>query len=184
MSQLPQLATNFLNQIDIPVSAVTGYFNTDKFNLWEPSTLYYVGQTIITNIEFRAVNFRRTVDGLPIVGGDSGSVYFGEFGKICQISLNWHYLERAKLYPAVSQKAVIDFLRRGKAIQGLLPENYSGINWPAVKSVTVKKAWPSYYSGSTDSLYPYLALWTTVETATGKHRRGGNRLSNRQTRQI
>jgi len=52
MSELPGLATNFVRQIDIPISEVMGYFETDKFNFSEPLTMYYVGDTTITNIAF------------------------------------------------------------------------------------------------------------------------------------
>lgn len=128
MSELPELSSKILRQIDIPLSAVTGYFETDKFNLWEPLTLYFVTHTTITNIEFRAVKFRRTVDGIPIVAGDGGSIYFGEHAQLNKFSITWHNLEQYKLYPTVSRKTVTDFLRQGKAIQGLLPDNSPGID--------------------------------------------------------
>lgn len=167
MSELPELTSNLLKQINIPLSAVTGYFQTDKFNLWEPLTLYYVGHTTITNIEFRAVNFRRTVDGIPIVAGDGGRIYFGEHAQLNKFSITWHNMERIKSFLTVSRKNVADFLKDGKAIQGLLPDNVPDIDWSTVKNVSVKKAWPSYYSGKTDLLYPYLALWATVDTGQG-----------------
>ena len=167
MSQLPGLTTNLLEKFQIPISAVTGYFQTDKFNMWEPLTEYFVHGTIITNIEFRGVNCRRTVDGMPVVGGDGVGLRFGEHGEINKISVHWHNLERHKSYPAVSQKNVVDFLRQGKAVQGLVPVNFGYIDWSTVKSVRIEKVWPSYRPENTGWLYPYLALWTTVETPRG-----------------
>jgi hypothetical protein len=42
------------------------------------------------------------------------------------------------------------------------------IDWPTVKSVKIKKAVPMYYAGNrlapSDWLYPFAALWTTVDT--------------------
>jgi len=141
-----------------------------NFRFWEPFTCYYVNNTIITNITFRAVVFSRGVDGLPVIGmgaGGNNEIYFGEYHKIEKISLTWPKLERYKSYPAVTKKTVGDFIRQGKARQGLLPGNVGELDWQAVKSMTIKKVWPSYFSGSTDWLYPYLALWTTVDTGHG-----------------
>lgn len=167
MSRLPELTTNLLEKINIPVSSVTGYFETDKFNLWEPLTEYFVHGTIITNIEFRGVNCRRTVDGIPIAGGDGVGIRFGEHGEINKISVNWHNLKRYKSFPTVSQNEVMNFLRQGKAFQGLVPMNFGSIDWFTVKSVSIEKVRPSYHSGNNDWLYPYLALWTKVETPRG-----------------
>jgi hypothetical protein len=167
MSRLPELATNFVKQVGIPISAVTGYFQTDKFNFWEPLTLYYVGNTTITNIAFRAVNFRRSVDGIPIVGGDGGRIYFGEYGKISKISITWHSLERHESYSTVSRKTMMNSLRQGKARQEPVSDNVGFIDWATVKSVTIKKALPCYFAGNSDWLYPFVVLFTTVDTGHG-----------------
>jgi hypothetical protein len=163
MNQLPKLATNFLRQIGIPISDVTGYFGTDTFNFSEPLTMYYVGDTTITNIGFRSVKFRRSVDGIPVVGGDGGGFDVGEHGNIIKIDIVWHNLEPGESYPTVPQGTIMGFLRQGKAFQGLLPMSIGEIDWKTVKSITVKKALPCYFSGNSNRLIPFLVLFTTVD---------------------
>lgn len=163
MSELPGLATNFVRQIGIPISEVMGYFETDKFNFSEPLTMYYVGDTTITNIAFRSIKFRRSVDRIPFVGGDGASVDIGEYGKPARIDVTWHDLKRFKSYPTVSQKTIIGFLRQGKTFQGLLPMSIGAIDWSAVKSVTIKKVLPCYFAGNTENIYPFLVLFATLD---------------------
>jgi hypothetical protein len=67
---------------------------------------------------------------------------------------------------------MVQSIRAGKAIQGMIPDNLNEIDWRTVKSVTIKKAEPSYYAGGdpfapSDWLRPYAALWTTVDTGYG-----------------
>jgi len=167
MRQLPQLATNFVRHIGIPISDITGYFETDTFNFSEPLTMYYVGDTTITNIGFRSVKFRRSVDGIPIVGGDGGGFDIGEHGKIIKIDMAWHNLEHGASYPTVSREMIMSFLKQGKAFQGLLPMSTGEIDWKTVKSVTIKKALPCYFAGNSDRLVPFLVLFTTIDTGQG-----------------
>jgi hypothetical protein len=167
MSRLPELTTNLLKQINIPLSAVTGYFETDKFNFWEPLTMYFVSNTIITNITFRGVNFRRAVDGIPVVACDGGRIYFAEHSQISKLSITWHNLKRYKSFPPLKLKMIVQLLRQGKAIQEPVPMNVGYIDWPNVKSVTIKKAEPLYFAGDTDLLYPFLWLDTDVDTGHG-----------------
>jgi hypothetical protein len=154
MSRLPELTTNLLEKIGIPLSAVTGYFETDKFNLWEPLTMYFVSNTVITNITFRGVNFRRAVDEIPVVACDGGRIYFAEHSQISKLSITWHNLTRYKSFPTLKPKAIMQLLRQGKMIQEPVPMNVGEIDWPHVKSVTIKKAQPLYFAGETDRLYP------------------------------
>ena len=45
--------------------------------------------------------------------------------------------------------------------------NVGYIDWPNVKSVTIKKARPLYFSGDADWLYPFLYLRALVDTGNG-----------------
>ena len=42
--------------------------------------------------------------------------------------------------------------------------NVDPIDWLAVKKVTVKKALPCYFAGSTGTIFPFLVLFTSVDT--------------------
>jgi hypothetical protein len=168
MNQMPELATNVFQKIGINLSDLTGYSGTSKFHVGGPETLFFVNDTTITNIAYRTVHFRRSVDEMPVSGGDGGGIDFGEHGKIRRISISWRNLERIKSCPTYSAETVVRSLREGKALQGLVPSNFGGIDWPTVKSVTVKKASPCYCSGNSDLLYPFLALSATVDTGRGK----------------
>jgi hypothetical protein len=170
MSRMPELTTNFLQSIGIRLSDIEKNTNgTPAFGFWQPLTLFFDNGATITNIGFRAVSFRRSADGLPFVGDKGGdcAIQFGEHGQISKIHLSWPNLERQKSYSTVTRKTAMKYLREGKAVQGLLPIDFGDFDWNAVKSVTIKKAWPSYYAGNSDWLYPYLALWTTVDSGHG-----------------
>jgi hypothetical protein len=167
MSRLPELATNFVKQVAIPLSAVTGYFQTDKFNFSESGACFFIERTLITNIQVRTIKFRRSVDEIPFVAGDGCDIDFCEHGKISEISLTWHDLERQKSYRTLSQKKIMNFLRQGKARQGPVLDNVGDIDWATAKSVTIKKALPYYFAGDTDQLYPFLGLDATVDTGHG-----------------
>jgi hypothetical protein len=167
MSRLPELTTNLLKQINIPLSAVTGYFETDKFNLWEPLTMYFTSNSVITNITFRGVNFRRAVDGIPVVACDGGRIRFAEHSQVSKLSITWHNLTPDKSFSSLKPKAIVQLLRQGKAIQEPVPMNVGEIDWPHVKSVTIKKAEPLYFAGETDRLYPFVLLQTVVDTGNG-----------------
>src|SRR5208283_4017623 len=125
----------------------------------------------ITNIEFRAVDFRRSVDRAPFLGagaGGDGEIEFGEHGKIIKIDLSWRNLERYKSYPAATPETIIKWMRQGKAVQS--PSD-TEVNWLTVKSLTIEKAQLSYYAGDRfapcDWLMPLVSLWTTVDTGHG-----------------
>ncbi len=167
MSRLPRLTTNLLKQINIPLSAVTGFFETDKFNLWEPLTMYFVSNTVITNIAFRGVNFRRAVEEIPVVACDGGRIYFAEHSQVSKLSITWHNLKRYKSFLSLKPKAIIQLLHQGKTIQEPVPMNVGYIDWPNVKSVIIKRAEPLYFAGDTDLLYPFLWLDADVDTGHG-----------------
>lgn len=166
MKDMPELTKNFLREVGINLSEIRkGTNGAPRFSFWEPFTEYFVKPTFITNVEFRAVVFRRSVDGAEVVGNAGHcELHFGEHGKISKIDLSWPDLKRYKSAPTLETQAIIQSLRQGKARQGPIPDNASGIDWRTVKSVTIKQAWPCYYAGNTDFLYPYLTLWTIVET--------------------
>ena len=136
---------------------------------------YFVNSKAIHNTEAREMRFRRAVDGISFTsvstGGD-GEIDFGEHGKITKIQIAWRNMERDKSYPTISSEIMVKSIRDGKAIQGLIPDNLGGIDWPTVKSVNIKKAEACYYAGGdpfapSDWLQPYAALWTTVDTGHG-----------------
>jgi hypothetical protein len=169
ISQIPKLVTNVLNQLHLNVGEMVGYFGTSKFEVSEPrETTYFLEGTNVTNIPYRNAYFRRSVDGLPISGGDGGSFYFGEHGAICKIAVSWHNLERVKAFQTYSAETVVRVLHEGKAFQGPVPGTISGLNWASVKSVVIKSAQACYCAGKSDLLYPFLALTAAIETDEGK----------------
>ncbi|HWY31927.1 MAG TPA: hypothetical protein VNX46_14300, partial [Candidatus Acidoferrum sp.] len=94
-------------------------------------------------------------------------VEYGEHGRIIQIHLSWPALELVKTVPTLSPAAIIQMFQQGKAVQGFVPTGFGDIDWFRVKSITIKQAWPCYFSGTTQMLYPFLAMWATVEADNG-----------------
>ena len=144
------------------------------FSVGDSVTEYYVHPITITNIEFRRVSFRRAVDGVSFLSartGGNGDIRFGDHGKIIQIYLSWRNLERNKSYPTLTVKSIMQSIRNGKAIQGSVADDSPWIDWPTAKNITIKNARPCYYAGdplqSSDWLYPFAALSTTVDTGRG-----------------
>ena len=175
--QALKLTKNLLPKLGINISNIETKENSKapNFHFWEPLTMYFVNRTTITNIEFRAVGFRRAVDGISLIGagtGGDGDIRFGDHGKISEISITWRNMERDKCYPTVTAETMVKSIREGKAVQGYVPANFGDIDWSSVKSVTIKKIFPSYYAGGgrfapSDWLYPFAALDTTVDTGRG-----------------
>jgi hypothetical protein len=175
MIQMPELTTNFLSKLGINVSDIEkNAEGAPNFHFWEPFKEYFMPDKIVTNIEFRAVGFSRAVDGATVIGagivGD-GEIYFGEHGNPTHIDLSWRDLERTKSYVTATPEIVIKWIRNGKAVQGGIPMDLPPIDWPTVKSLTVKKADLCYYAGDSMVpsawLMPLLSLWTTVDTGHG-----------------
>jgi hypothetical protein len=164
-NQLSEVAKNVLGKLHISFSDITGWLGASKIDFSEPLTMFYVGDNTITNIPYRTVYFRRSVEGMPI------AYHFyrfnvGEHGKISKISITWPNLKRIKSYRAVSPKDVINFLRKGNAVHGPTPDNAPYIDWQNIKSVTITKAIPSYIVDD-NQLYPFLALDALVDTGNG-----------------
>lgn len=174
MSEMPGLTQNFLQKVGIKPSEIMRNTNgMPRFSFWEPLTEYYPkdypkGGASITNIEFRAVAFRRSVEGAEVIG-DAGycKLHFGERGKISKIDFSWPDLRRYKSAPTLKPQAIMQLLRQGHARQGPVMADAGDIDWSTVKSVTIKQAWPCYFAGNSNFLYPFLALWTTVDTGHG-----------------
>ena len=176
MSEIPALTKGFLREMGISVEDIVKQSDgAPEFHFSESATEYSANHTLITNITFRSVSFRRAVDGADWVGNNTGGdchVEFGEYGRPATISLSWRKLERYKEYPIGTHSAIIDSIRRGKAVQNMIPMDADPINWATVKSVTVMKAEICYYGGGpfapSDWLIPFVALWTTVDRGNEK----------------
>lgn len=164
-SQLPKLTKGVLRELHISFSDITGWIDTHKMDFTERGSIYLVGQTWVTNIIYRRVYFRRTVDGMPIAGEFYG-FNVGEHGKIRGISITWPELKRIKSYRAVLPKDVMKCLREGNAIRGPVPTSVGDIDWSSIKSLTIKKAVPSYQIAN-NQLYPFLRLDVLVDTGNG-----------------
>ena len=173
--QAIKLLGKFLSAVDIPLADIKkATNNVPDFPVFETGVNYFdeKTKTSITNIESRGVRFGRTVDGINFLsantGGD-GEVQFGEHGRIARIDLSWRNLERSKLCPVISPEKMMQYIRQGKAVYGGVRMDGPGIpNWREVKRVTIKEVKPCYDAGSplasSDWLYPFAALWTTVES--------------------
>jgi hypothetical protein len=162
ISELSKLAIDFVTKAGIQLSEITnpyatggGAYSTPKFHFSEPLRIYYVGNNNITNIEYRTAKFWRCVDGMPVIGGDGGTITFGEHGTIRSFSIKWQTLEGHQRLPTVTPETAMKFLREGKAVQELIEGE---IDWTAVKSVTIKKTSPLYYDGHSEWLWPFLGL--------------------------
>jgi hypothetical protein len=164
-NQLPAVAKNILSKLHISFTDITGWRGASKIDFSEPLTMFYVGDATITNIPYRTVYFRRSVDGMPIVH-HFYRFNIGEQGKISKISIAWPNLKRTKSYRTISPKDVINFLRKGDAVRGPVPTNIGDIDWLNIKSLTIKKAVPSYQVDG-NRLYPFLFLDALVDTGNG-----------------
>ena len=171
-SQMAMLTTNFLAGLGISISDIAENTNgAPDFRFWEPFKEYYLPGGTVTNIEFRAVEFSRSVDGATILGSGNagdGEIFFGEHGKPVRIDLSWRNLERYKLSPTATAETLVNWLRAGRAVQGGIPMNLPPIDWATVKSLTVRQADLCYYAGDrlapSEWLMPLVSLWTTVDT--------------------
>lgn len=175
MSELPALTTNLLKQLGINVADIEKREDgSPDFHFGQPFTVYRANHSLVTNIAYRSVGFRRAVDGVPIVGNGVGGdchIEFGEYGKPTKIMLSWRNLERHKLYPTASPNTLMQWIREGKAVQGMIRMDAETIDWRTVKSLTITGAKLCYYGGGTfepsDWLIPFVELWTSVDRGHG-----------------
>ena len=175
--QARKLARKFMQELDINVADVEKRRDTSEpnFYVFERGLTYFVNRKAIYNVEGREVRFKRAVDGISLTGagaGGDGEIEFGSHGEISEIHLSWRNIKRDKSYPTVTPEMMVKSLRDGNAIQGMVPDTVGSIDWTTVKSVTISKAEPCYYTGGdpfapSDWLRPYAALWTTVDTGHG-----------------
>jgi hypothetical protein len=172
MSQMLNLTINFLSELNIDTSEIpknsTGLPN---FRFWEPFKEYFLKDKTVTNIEFRAVDFRRSVDGALILGGGTagnGQIFFGEHGKPVKIDIAWPNMERYKSYPTVAPDKIVKWIGEGKAVHGGISMNLPDIDWSTIKSLTIHEAKICYNAGSrlspSDWLMPLITLRATVDT--------------------
>jgi hypothetical protein len=164
-NQLPKLTKDILRKLDIPYSDITGWIDDHKMDFVEGGGVGLVNGISFTNVTYRRVYFRRTVDGMPIAREFYG-FNVGEQGKISKLSITWPKLKRVKSYLTISPEKVIECLRKGNAIRGPVSMNDFDPDWPAVKSVTIKRAIPSYLIDHTQ-LYPFLYLDAVIEDEHG-----------------
>lgn len=175
MDALPVLTKDFLGKMGIKIEDIVKQSDgAPEFHFSESATEFFANHTVITNLTFRAVSFRRSVDGADWVGNNTGGdchVEFGENSKPTSVSLSWRKLERYKEYPTMMPSAIVESIRRGKAVQNMIPMDADPIDWSSVKSVTVTRAELCYYAGGpfdpSDWLMPFIALWTTVDRGHG-----------------
>jgi hypothetical protein len=166
VSQLPFIATNLLRRLGINFSDIVGYSNTNRIEYLAPAmTLFYAGNDTITNIPYRTILFKRSVDGMPIAHRND-RINVGEHGMVSGISITWPKLKRIKSYRTISPKEVVKFLRAGNAVHGPVPTNIGGIDWSSIKSLRIKKAIPSYQLDG-DRLFPFLYLDAIVDMGDG-----------------
>jgi hypothetical protein len=175
ISELPALTTNLLKELGISVSDIEKRGDgSPDFHFGQPFTVYGVKRSFVTNIAYRSVGFRRVVDGAPIVGNGVGGdchIEFGENGKPTKIMLSWRNLERHKVYPTASPQTLIQWIREGKAVQGMIHMDAESIDWNTVKNVNITRAKLCYYGGGpfepSNWLTPFVALWATVDRGHG-----------------
>jgi hypothetical protein len=167
--EMPKLTKYFLKNIGIKLSEIQKNTNgVPSFYFDDRGYEYLFGKVWTTNLWGRAVGFRRAVDGAEVIG-DAGycRLTFGEHGKISQIDFSWPDLKREKSAPTLKPQVITQLIRQGKAFQGATFDSVGDIDWLSVKSVTIKQAWPCYFAGDSNLFYPFLALWTTVDTGHG-----------------
>lgn len=161
--EMPRLTEHFLKEIGIKLSEIQKNTNgVLNFSLSDLGGIFLTNHTFTTNIWAREISFRRSVDGAEVIG-DAGYCWLtiGEHGNISKIDLSWPDLKRYKSTPTLKPEAITQLIRQGKARQGASLDN-GYIDWLGVKSITIKQAWPCYFAGDSNFLYPFLALWTTV----------------------
>jgi hypothetical protein len=176
MSEMPSLTTNFLSELKIDYSQIGKKADgSPNFQFWQPFKEYFLSNEIVTNIEFRAVVFRRYVDGAMILGGGTagnGQIFFGEHGKPVKIDIAWPNMERYKSFSTVSPDTVIKWIGDGKAVHGGISMNLPDIDWSTIKSLSIDKAQINYSAGDRVSpsewLMPLVSLWATVDTGQNK----------------
>jgi hypothetical protein len=174
-SELPALTTNLMQALGISVVDIEKQPDgSPNLHLSQPKEIFRLNGVFVTNVSYRAVSFRRAIDGASFVGNGAGGdcyIQFGENGKPVKISLSWRDPERYKAYATASRDMITKWIRQGKAVQGRIRMDAEPIDWKTVKSVTITSTKLCYYGGNTDNpsnwLMPFVALWATVDRGHG-----------------
>jgi hypothetical protein len=162
MDRMPELTSNFLKSIGFNLSEIEKNERGEpNFNFSEPLTLYSSNRSMVTNIEWRAVTFRRTLEGAALVGSNC-EINFGEYGKISKITMPWIGVERHKNCTVAKVEKINSWIRGGKAVQGRQPYDSGDIDWQKVKFITVQRI-KICYQPTENFVYPLLALWATIQ---------------------
>jgi len=176
-SKALRLTKKFLPEIGIDLADIGKKENSSQpdFHVFDMGVTYFIDRKPLKNTEGRGVRFGRSVDGISFIsigsGGD-GEIHFGDHGTVTRLLITWRNMQRDKSFPVLTPQLMMESMRKGKAIQGLIPDSVDAIDWKTVENVTIKKAKPCYYAGGdrfspSDWLQPYAALWTTVDTGHG-----------------
>ena len=171
-SELAKLTMDFLPKINLLASEIekTGFTTPPEFSFFEPElTMYWIKNVIVTNIPYRSVFFRRSLDGIAVVGNDTGGncwISFASHKAISKISLKWPRVERSKSYPTASSQTIIRWIRQGKSVHGYIPMDFGDIDWTTAKSMTITKAEACYLTVA-KKVYPIASLWVIVDTGHG-----------------
>jgi len=167
-AELRRLAPGFLAKLGIRMADIDRQENGEPdIRVFDSQIMFSVNHAIITNTVYRGIRFRRKVEGLSFTGGGSGGdceVRFGDHGRVVMMSLSWRMIERYKHYPTASPEMLTGWIRQGKAVLNMLPGDIPGIDWNAVKSLTLEKAQLCCYAGEpSDWLVPFVALVATID---------------------
>ena len=185
-NQLFQLTTNFIPKLEIDTAEIpkTKKGRFEMHSSGPSHTFYSVGDTTVTNVEFRTASFGRLIDGVEcdsMVG--SCAIKFGEHDQIRGISLYWRSVQREKLYSSATADQIVQWIRTGKIA---LPSTiYLGkgdaavIDWSVVKRITINDAtahyWGEFFLGDREHqpifpsrVAPYAVLQSTVDTGKAK----------------
>ncbi len=170
-AELRKLAPVFLPKLGIHIPDIDQNENGEPdIRVFDSEIMFSVNHTIITNTVYRGIRFRRNVEGLSFTGGGSGGdceVRFGDHGKVAKISLSWRTVEPYKHYAIASPDTLTAWIRQGNAVLNMLPGDIPGVDWSAVKSLTLKKAQLCCYAGEpfkpAEWLMPFVAFMATAD---------------------
>ena len=180
-NELIPLTEKILSEIGINVSEITtrknGHVNI-AYDTNDIGQIYFLkGGTTVTNIHYRIVAFRRTIDGINVWGaGGVSQIKYGENGTVIDLMLDWRGLEPKKQINTVDSKQVIQWLKDGHCDypRWIYPpyQDKIDIDWTKVKHLTVTDADPEYWTDMFDEhrlplkslVFPYLVLKVIVDT--------------------
>lgn len=170
-NQLVRLATNLVSQIGISPAEIAKRENGQLRISWpDPSDSYSFfflpDHTVISNATLRQVWLHRALDGVEFNYGAGGcEIWFGEHSHVIKLRLDWRAVERDKQYAAATPDHIIQWIREGRAIQKRMLTGHGGetfIDWPNVKSLTVRRAKAYYWGeffGPSIAAHPSLPSW-------------------------